>query len=249
MSRFSREAMNPISNRFSHEAISLDGAAARVIASGQMASILCIVGWSRSGKTTLIERLLQVFRGRGVRVATVKHHPKATELDTPGKDTDRHLKAGAERVVLLSPGGFGLFGRTEEEVPLGTLVARHLGEYDLVLAEGFKGGPYPKVEVYRREMGSRPLAETERGILAVVSDTPLSLDLPCFGPEEVEALADFIQGRLLKGGGRISLLVNGQVVPINPFVQRLLQRLTEAMVTPLRGCEDAREVVIHWRKG
>lgn len=182
-------------------------------------------------------------------MATVKHHPKATELDTPGKDTDRHMKAGAERVVLLCPGGFGLFGRTEAEVSLEALVARHLGEYDLVLAEGFKGGPYPKIEVYREEVGLPPLADSESGILAVVSDTPLPLDLPRFGHEDVEALADFIQGRLLKRKGEVSLLVNGQLIPLNPFLQRFLQRLTEAMVTPLRGCEDAQDVVIHWRKG
>ena len=213
----------------------------------QMVPIVCIIGWSGSGKTTLIEGLLRAFKRRGLKVATVKHHPHASGVFPPGKDTTRHLEAGAEEVVLLTPEGLILQERREGEPSLEEVAIRHLRGCDLILAEGFKGSSYPKVEVYREGVGEGFLFDRVKGVIALVTDSAVKAPLPKFRPKEVEPLADFLQGRFISQT-EVSLLADGKVVRLNPFVRRLFGGIVEAMVRPLKGCEDVKEAILHWRK-
>jgi len=64
--------------------------------------IVCIVGKSESGKTTLIEKLIPELKKRGYRIGSIKHICQAFDIDKRGKDSRRHRKAGADIVVIAS---------------------------------------------------------------------------------------------------------------------------------------------------
>ena len=114
------------------------------------ASIVCFVGRSNSGKTTLIERLIPVLIGAGYRVATVKHAGHGFELDTEGKDSWRHKRAGASAVVVLSKGSMAMFADVAEEMKVEEVRDQFLDkDVDLIIAEGWKSEGYPIIAVVR----------------------------------------------------------------------------------------------------
>jgi molybdopterin-guanine dinucleotide biosynthesis protein B len=172
--------------------------------------IVCIVGRKNSGKTEFTVALAAEFKRRGYRVMTAKHG-HGFELDHPGKDSWRHRhEGGALRTVMAGPSDFAVLGRwPDEELPLVDLVERFLSDADLVLAEGFKASPFPKIEVFRTEAGGVPWtgSETEMAgtILALVSDGPVpAVPVPVFSlqdPGHLEDFADFLEGRFLEGKG------------------------------------------------
>jgi molybdopterin-guanine dinucleotide biosynthesis protein B len=155
---------------------------------------LSLIGWSGAGKTTLLEKLVRELRGRGLRVGVVKHSAHAHPLHPEGSDTARFQEAGAALVGFATPAGVQLSVSEPEESLLPWLA--RLGEgVDVVLVEGWKRGPLPKVEVWREGLGP-PLAGECAGVRAVVSEGPVPEGLPeglrRFGPDEVPALATFV---------------------------------------------------------
>jgi molybdopterin-guanine dinucleotide biosynthesis protein B len=151
---------------------------------------LGIVGWSGSGKTTLLTALLPAFRGRGLRVSSIKHAHHRLTFDQPGKDSFRHAEAGAEEVILAGPEGFALFNHAGPP-DLQALLAR-LAPVDLVLVEGFRDYRIPKLEVHRPALGHRPLWP-EMEVMAVASDDALpSCPLPVFNLSDIAGMADII---------------------------------------------------------
>ncbi len=157
--------------------------------------IISIVGRSGSGKTTLIERLLPVLSARGARVATVKHHRHRSPVDVPGKDSWRHARAGARAVVVAGAAEIAFFRPVDGPPDLEQIVRDLLADMDLVLTEGFKEGPAPKIEVNRAAQGLDPLCGPGDNLIAVVTDRALGMDVPVFGLDAIESLADFIEGR------------------------------------------------------
>lgn len=157
--------------------------------------VVCIVGRSGSGKTTVLEGLVRIFQGWGFRVGTIKHDPHGEmRWDQPGKDTWRHREAGAELVLGITPHWLWLSRRLNRSLTLSEILKEFHG-LDLVLAEGFKAEAAPKIEVIRQETGLEPQEELQER-WAVVSDLPLDLDVPRFRFEELEALAAFLAQRL-----------------------------------------------------
>ena len=161
-----------------------------------------MVGWSGSGKTTLLEQLLPVLRARGVSVSVIKHSHHDIVLDVPGKDSDRHRRAGAQEVMVVSPQRWGLFAETTEMPTLEQQLQR-LAPVDLVLVEGWKRGAYPKLEIWRPvDQDQPPRFPDDPTIIAVASDPPLDparygrRDLPALPLNDAEAVADFIAGWL-----------------------------------------------------
>jgi molybdopterin-guanine dinucleotide biosynthesis protein B len=154
--------------------------------------VLSIVGKKRSGKTTLIERLIPALNRRGVRVGTIKHDAHRFDMDHPGKDTYRHFAAGAEAVVIASAEKLALQKRLDGPRSVDDLASRYLSGVDLVLTEGYRSADKPKVEVYRRAAHAEMLCGPEDNLLAVVSDDPVEADCPRFGLDDGEGLADFI---------------------------------------------------------
>lgn len=174
---------------------------------------VCVVGFKDSGKTTVAVRLVAELRNRGHRVAVVKHGHRF-QLDTPGTDSWRlRHEGGADPVLLAGPEDFALFGSWGPggEPDLETLIRTHVGGADVVVAEGFKEEPFPKVEVHRADAGHellyRPgLPEAER-FLALVTDHPephtvvapdsLSL-LQLDDPKLPARLADLVEGAVMR---------------------------------------------------
>jgi molybdopterin-guanine dinucleotide biosynthesis protein B len=161
--------------------------------------ILCFVGRSNSGKTTLIERLIPELVRAGYRVATVKHAGHGFDLDTEGKDSWRHKRAGASTVMVLSKGSLAMFSDVSEEIKLAELRDRFLDHsVDLILAEGWKSEGYPKIVVIRDQAGEVPVSPD--GLLAVVSSRPIDFHVPLFDPDDIPSLAGFIIRHFPKHG-------------------------------------------------
>jgi molybdopterin-guanine dinucleotide biosynthesis adapter protein len=156
--------------------------------------IIGVTGWSGAGKTTLILKLIPLLARQGMRVSTLKHAHHMFDVDTPGKDSHEHRMAGATEVLIASANRFALMHelRGAPEPPLETLLGR-LSPVDLVLIEGFKRAPHPKIEVYRAGNGKPPLHPGDPTILAVASDVALPrLDRPLLALDDAEAVAAFI---------------------------------------------------------
>jgi molybdopterin-guanine dinucleotide biosynthesis protein MobB len=157
-----------------------------------------VTGWKDTGKTGLMERLVAEFVERGFNVSTVKHAHHATEIDHPGRDSHRHREAGAREVLVASPVRWALMHelRGAAEPSLAELLGR-LSPVDLVLVEGYKRAPHPKIETHRAEAGRGLLAPENETIRAVASDTGLpGLSVPVFPLDDTPAIADFIATEL-----------------------------------------------------
>ncbi|MGE4480491.1 molybdopterin-guanine dinucleotide biosynthesis protein B [Acidocella sp.] len=152
-------------------------------------AILAISGWSGAGKTTLIASLIPLFKARGIGVSSIKHAHHGVTLDKPGKDSFIHAEAGAREVILATDGGFALFSHAETPLPL--LVSR-LSPVDLVLVEGFKSAPMPRLAVYRPSLG-KPAPWPDPHLLAVASDAPLpDCPVPVLPLGAPPRIADFL---------------------------------------------------------
>lgn len=152
-------------------------------------------GYSGSGKTTLLERLVPELIDRGVRVSVVKHAHHSFDIDQPGKDSYRHRMAGAQEVLVSSQARWALMAelRGAPELSLDQVLSK-LSPCDLVLVEGFKREPIPKLEVHRVANGKDWIFPSDRNVVAVASDAPgvPGGSLPRFGLEEYGRIADFI---------------------------------------------------------
>lgn len=155
--------------------------------------VVGIVGWSGSGKTTLIEAVIPLLRARGARVSTVKHAHHGFDMDRPGKDSFRHREAGAHEVLVASGIRWALLHEAPGAEPgLDQLLSR-LDRVDLVLVEGFKSHPYPKLEVHRPTAGKPPLWPEVPDVLAVASPGPLpGCDRLALPLDEPEIVADWL---------------------------------------------------------
>ena len=152
-----------------------------------------IAGWSGSGKTTLLEKVIPCLTARGLKVSVVKHAHHGFDIDRPGKDSYRHREAGATEVLLSCGDRWALMHeRREEPEPTLNELLGHLSPCDLVLIEGFKQEPVPKLEVYRPENGKPPLFPERSDIVAIATDVDLATDLPQLPLNDYVAIADFV---------------------------------------------------------
>jgi molybdopterin-guanine dinucleotide biosynthesis protein B len=155
--------------------------------------IVCIVGRSKSGRTTLIEKLVRELKRRGYRVGTIKHHSHpGFEVDRPGKDTWRHAQAGSDHVVIAAPDKVASIRRVEREPDLNELAAT-MTDVDVILTEGYlRTGQY-RIEVVRAERCPEPICQPEE-LLAIASDVDVPYDVPLFGLDDAAGLTDLIEG-------------------------------------------------------
>ena len=148
----------------------------------------------RAGKTTLIVRLIPELNRRGLKVSTIKHAHHDFDLDQPGKDSYEHRAAGAEEVLVASANRVALMRelRGAPEPSLGELL-RLLKPVDLVLVEGFKRDPLPKIEISRAANGKPPLHPDDRNIVALISDVMApTAGLPRASIDDIGAAADLV---------------------------------------------------------
>ena len=144
-----------------------------------------------------MERLITEFTARGLTVSSIKHAHHSFDIDHPGRDSYRHRDAGARQVLLASRNRWALMHelRDEDEPSLGDLL-KQLSPVDLVLIEGYKRDRHPKIEAHRKETGQPLIAPEDETIVAVASDTPVSIDRPVLDLNDTAAIANFIAQHL-----------------------------------------------------
>jgi molybdopterin-guanine dinucleotide biosynthesis adapter protein len=156
--------------------------------------IFGFAGWSGSGKTTLMTALIPELIFRGVTVSTLKHAHHAFDVDQPGKDSWRHRHAGAREVMVSSQNRWALMHELRGALePSFDELVRRMTPVDLLLVEGFKRHPHPKIEVYRPSLGKPLLHPEDPFVVAIASDETLpELPLPCLPLSDAGAIATFI---------------------------------------------------------
>ncbi|MBX5147449.1 molybdopterin-guanine dinucleotide biosynthesis protein B [Rhizobium lentis] len=154
-----------------------------------------IAGWKNSGKTGLAVRLVTEFTRRGYKISTIKHAHHDFDIDKVGADSYRHRQAGAHEVTIVSGTRYAIMHelRGAAEPEFEEVLAR-LSPCDLVLIEGYKREPIPKIEARRLEAANRtPLAPDDPYIAAIATDHPVTdTALPVFDLDDTAAIADFI---------------------------------------------------------
>lgn len=148
------------------------------------------IGYSDSGKTTIVAKMVAIFKERGFRIAAIKHAAHGYDMDVPGKDSWQHYRAGADQVVLAGADSISLHRRCLVPPDLMDAIG-FIQEVDFILVEGFKNEPGPKIEIMRQEKFSERIA-TAPELIAVVSDIDLNIDVPVFEFEKLDLLADLL---------------------------------------------------------
>lgn len=162
--------------------------------------IIGFAGWSGSGKTTLLEQVIGLLESGGLVVSLIKHAHHDVEIDHPGKDSYRHRQAGCREVMVTSAKRWAVMHelRGRDELTLSEAVAQ-LSPCDLVLVEGFKREAFPKIEVYRPEVGKPAIYPNDPQIIAVATNVALDTPLPQLDINQPEAVANFIRDWMRAG--------------------------------------------------
>jgi molybdopterin-guanine dinucleotide biosynthesis protein B len=159
--------------------------------------IFGFAGWSGSGKTTLVEKLIPRFVERGLRVSLIKHAHHNFDVDTPGKDSYRHRQAGASEILVTSSRRWVLMHELRgAQEPSFDEQIKHFSPCDLLLVEGFKFAPIPKLEVWRQATGEALLHPNDPHIVAIAADTKVETRLPRLDLNDDAAIARFILAHL-----------------------------------------------------
>lgn len=162
--------------------------------------VITIIGRSKSGKTTLLEKLIVELKRRAYRIATIKHHSHAGfDIDRPGKDSWRHAQAGSDHVIIAAPDKIASYRLLERELTLDEIIAG-INDVDIILVEGYKRAGKPTLEVIRSEISLEPICPLEQ-CFAIASDVALPLPIPRFDLSDVTGIARFIEGEFLAGAG------------------------------------------------
>ncbi|MFA5367165.1 MAG: molybdopterin-guanine dinucleotide biosynthesis protein B [Dehalococcoidia bacterium] len=213
-----------------------------------MLPVVSIVGQGKSGKTTLIEKLIPEFKSRGYRVATVKHTHQELELDTPGKDSWRYAQVGSDAVFISTPRNLALIESLAQDASIKDIVRLMGADFDLLIVEGFHDAHVPKIEVHRKETGKELRCKPEE-LRAIVTDEKLSVDLPQFNLDDASGIADFIEAKIVgKRNDETSLFVNGEPVTLNRFAQDIVAGSILGMVSTLKGIGEIKSIEVSFRK-
>lgn len=160
--------------------------------------VVCFVGRKNSGKTTLMEKVILGLKADGYRVAAVKHDAHRFEIDHPGKDSYRFQAAGADTTVISSREKTAVVLHHREEMPLDSILSRFASEVDIVLAEGYKASPFPKIEVHRKATGEPLLHPPPHGLIAVATDERVGTTAPQLDIHDSRFLVELIREKYLR---------------------------------------------------
>lgn len=162
-----------------------------------MQKTIGFIGYSNTGKTTLIEKLIPLLRARGLAVSAIKNAHHGFDMDRPGKDSFRYREAGAGQVLIASTLRWALLTETPlAPAPLEDLLGE-LAPCDLVIVEGFKSeGRIPRIEVRRSTNTEPPIFPQDPNVIAVAADHPVDTALPQLDLNDAPAIAAFVVERL-----------------------------------------------------
>lgn len=216
-----------------------------------MIPVIGICGASGSGKTTLLTGVIAELKDRGLKVGALKHHGHGGSVTEPAaaqhKDTARLAAAGAARVALAHAGGVSLDAPGLAGAGPRALAARLMSGLDLVLAEGFKTAGIPKIEVVAP--GAEPILPAGGRLLALArrGGGGMETGLPVLDADDPAAVAAFILASLeghLPVAEPASLFLDGQELPLNPFVARMLSGALRGFVSSLKGGDQAGKIEV-----
>jgi molybdopterin-guanine dinucleotide biosynthesis protein B len=212
-----------------------------------MTPIVSIVGRSKSGKTTLIEKLIAELKSRGYRVATIKHTPMGMSWNDDDKNSQRHLKAGSEATIVSAPDKLVMIKPVSKPMSLED-IAHILGEdYDIILTEGFKQGDAPKIEVHRRSVGT-PLKDVKK-LFAIATDEPLNTKIKQFSLDDINGIADLLDEGFIKPQREgIEISVNGEDIPLSAFPRDIIINVLLAMANSLKGVGKVKTLKIFLKR-
>ncbi len=212
-----------------------------------MPFIVSVVGYKKSGKTTLVEKIIPILKSKGYQFGVLKYTGEGLPEEAEGKDTGKFRAAGAETVGLCGDDHFSLFKASgHPALPLDRLAAFFFPEADLVVTEGFKKQPFPKIALLSEGQEENLLAEVQGVVLATVGPKPFRGDLPHFQPEEAERIVEMLEKRFLRERRepRIRVWLDGKRTPMKDFVQDIIIQGIMGMLGTLRGVIPAKRVDI-----
>jgi len=161
-----------------------------------MPPIISIAGQSNAGKTTFVVKLIAELTRRGYRIGSAKHTHHDIDLDQKGKDSWRHKQAGALATLLVTDQRIAMV--KDDDRPDIERMGFYLPDVDLILAEGFKRQPLPKIEIFRTDGPyDTPLFLNHPDLVALVTNAALTPPVPIFGLDDIEPVAGFVQERYL----------------------------------------------------
>ena len=158
--------------------------------------IIGVVGWKNTGKTTLIEKLINEFNHRNLTVSTIKHSHHNFSVDKRGTDSFRHFNAGTKETILASEEKWIKFSRQlSDPKPYLPYFIKQITPVDIVIVEGFKDSDHTKVEVVDSLSDRKPLYETDRTICGLIINQQKiqNLGFPQFERDDVKKICDFIE--------------------------------------------------------
>jgi molybdopterin-guanine dinucleotide biosynthesis adapter protein len=213
-----------------------------------MPLIISIVGYSNSGKTRLLEKMIPSLKAKMYSVGVIKHTGHDFPLEQPGKDTYKFGQAGADGVVLVGSGQIGFLGKMDETdaLILNRIEQSFFSDRDIILTEGFKKGDKPKIAVLTEGQEEQLLKEIEGNIVATVGEVQVRSDLPHFKPEDFEGLVQMVIDRFLKNRNKptIRVILDGKNMPLNNFVQDIARSGIVGMLSPLKGFKEFQDIEI-----
>lgn len=155
--------------------------------------LLGITGYSGSGKTTLLEKLVPELISRGLRISVIKHSHHNAQVDKEGKDSWRMKEAGSAQVIMACDNRWAMMTETAMPATLDYLAQQFDRRLtDLVLVEGFKQEPIPKILLHRQDM-IKSLPQIDEYVQAIAVDYPLETDCPLLDINHIPQIADFIE--------------------------------------------------------
>ena len=170
--------------------------------------LIGIAGWKKSGKTTLTVRLVEEFTRRGLKVATVKHAHDNFQIDDADTDSARHRRAGAGQVAIVSAKRWALVTELpDQQEPDFADVIAMLDPCDLIIVEGYKTAPIPKIEARRREAHThKPFWPDDKHVIAIAADHAVETGgaIPVMSLDDIAAIADLISAVLLPSAARVA---------------------------------------------
>ncbi len=208
-----------------------------------MIPVIGVTGKSGTGKTELLTALIKDLRSRGHEVAAIKHTWHHVDIDQPGKDSYQMFRAGAQAVGLASLSRIAMYMDTDQQWDPRDIAVKLFPRVDIVLVEGFKDAPLPRIGIARQEIGELP---DRKGLIALVTDMDTDMDVPLFGLDDVKQIADLLEKYISRKAPQrdVSLFVNGSRVMIKPFIKDLFLKTVSAMVDSLKGTRDAQRIEI-----
>ncbi len=205
--------------------------------------LIVFVGRSNTGKTTLIRLLIQELKKRGHSVGAIKSCPHGFSLDQKGKDSWHLMEAGADGVSLVSENTTAVIKTNHNKPSIKDVAKSYFKNMDIVISEGGREETQvEKIEILRKGIQTESEIPMDQ-LAAIVADFRGEWDVPVFGFNEIDKIADFIENRIKKREISISLEVDEREVPLNVFLEKEFADVLTAAVKPLHGVEKNPEEI------